>query len=87
MSDPRQEFAVTVGRNIRAVRMARGLTLKQLAMRADAREKDVSRWELGGNLPRLDVVARIAKALDVTVDQLIGHAPLPPSVYEFTERS
>lgn len=68
----RDDVAQAVGRNIRAARIAAGLTIRRLSVLVDAGEADVSRWERGTNLIRPDMAIRVAVALDVTLDQLVA---------------
>lgn len=56
--------------NLKRLRQAGGLTQQELAARIGKREKDISRWELGRNVPDLSSVRRIAAALGVSVDDL-----------------
>lgn len=57
--------------NLRELRRQRGLTQAELAQRADVHQTTISDIEIGGvKNPTLDVARRIAKALDVSVDEL-----------------
>ncbi len=61
-----------VGRNIRRLRVAAGITQEMLAVDAKLEAAHVSRIERGLGNPTLDVLSRIAKALDVEVEALIA---------------
>jgi transcriptional regulator with XRE-family HTH domain len=50
--------------------VASGLEQREIARRADVREGDMSRYVTGRVEPRAAVAARIAGALNTTVDQL-----------------
>jgi transcriptional regulator with XRE-family HTH domain len=85
-----------LGARIRSLRTARGMPLTELAERASISKGYVSQLEGGsGANPTLDVLMRIAEALDVTIADLI-HAPkakpavelpkaLPPGLEELVK--
>lgn len=58
--------------NIRARRRILGLTMKQLANIVGVTEAAISHYETGRREPDNDMLLRIANALGVTVDYLIG---------------
>lgn len=60
-----------VGERIRAARVARGLTVPELAERLKRGQQSVYRWEWGKVIPRVDDVERIARALDVPLSELL----------------
>lgn len=55
-----------------AARMAAGLTQAQLAQLVGCSQKDISRWENGARNPSAAYAVSLAKALDVSVSQLIN---------------
>ncbi|KQO96840.1 helix-turn-helix transcriptional regulator [Leifsonia sp. Leaf264] len=63
--------ALTLGRRIRARRMASHLTLEQLATAVDRAPSQVSMIENGKREPRLSMLRAIALALGTTVDDLL----------------
>jgi transcriptional regulator with XRE-family HTH domain len=60
-----------VGANIRALRTDAGLTLEQLAEKADLSWPYLSEIERGRENISLDKLARLAKALDVRLSKLV----------------
>ncbi|MBX3084611.1 MAG: helix-turn-helix transcriptional regulator [Anaerolineae bacterium] len=60
------------GERLKAVREARELSQKDLAERIGTTDKQIWRYENGLNVPSSDVLARIAKELEVSADYLIG---------------
>jgi len=48
--------------------------LRELARRIGEDHSNVRYWETSGNLPRSDVLIPMAKALGVSVEQLLGEA-------------
>jgi transcriptional regulator with XRE-family HTH domain len=66
---PRKTFAMT----LKALRTARGLTQVALARKAKMQQTYIAQLETGvEDNPTLDTLRRLAKALKVTVGQLVG---------------
>lgn len=59
---------------LRFAREARQLTQSELAQRANLQPSAVSHFETGGRAPSFDNLKRLADALDVTTDFLLGRA-------------
>lgn len=53
----------------------RGLTQGELGARADMAAASVSHFETGQRVPSLDSLVKLADALEVSVDALLGRAP------------
>lgn len=64
-----------VGENIRDIRKLRGLNQDQLAELACLNRVTVAKYESGKVEPGAKALCRIADALDVTVDMLLGRVP------------
>jgi len=64
-----------LGARIRALRQARRLTLRQLAVRAGVTESFLSQVEREVASPSIATVQRIARALDVSIAQLFAEEP------------
>lgn len=59
--------------NIKKLREAKGLSQEKLARLADVANNTLIKMESGGNKnPTLDTLKKVAKALDVSVDDLIN---------------
>ena len=58
--------------NLRGLREAAGVSLRELARRTGQHPSNVSFWERTGKLPKSDVLVSMAKALGVTVDEVLG---------------
>jgi transcriptional regulator with XRE-family HTH domain len=71
--DPRQATAVdvTVGRNVRIWRLARGLSQTQLADRIGVTFQQVQKYESGGNRISTGRLTKIARVLRVPVMTLL----------------
>ena len=57
---------------IKEIRKARGMTAAELAKAVNTTPVSISRYETGKRKPNIFKAAEIAKALDVTIDELIG---------------
>ena len=68
--------ALTIGRRIRQLRTAAGLTLEQLATAIERAPSQVSMIETGKREPKLTQLQLIARALDTTIDQILAEQPL-----------
>jgi len=64
---------------LRQLREAAGLSQRELARQIGQDQSNVRYWETSGNLPRSDVLLPMAKALGVTVEELLGE-PRPKRV-------
>lgn len=68
--------ALTIGRRIRQLRTAQGMTLDALASAVERAPSQLSMIENGKREPRLTLLRAIAKALGTTVDALLEAEPL-----------
>mgnify|MGYP003307109874 CR=1 FL=1 len=66
----RLEFQTEFGYRLRKVLIHKGLTQKELGDRADIAQSDVSEYVRGTRVPSFYVVDRIARALDISADEL-----------------
>ena len=57
---------------MREIRRERGLTMKELGKLVGMGESTISLYETGKHDPDIDTLNRIADALSVTVDELLG---------------
>ena len=68
-------YAVTMtakNGHLRSLRENAGLTLRELARQVGEHPSNVSYWERTGSTPKSDVLLPMAKALGVTVEELLG---------------
>lgn len=68
--------------NIRTRRRALNMTMKQLASVVGVTEAAISHYETGRREPDPDMLGRIANALNVTVDYLLGREEAPAQSQE-----
>ena len=62
------------GQNLKALREAAGLSIRELARQLGQDHSNIRYWEQSGNLPRSDVLLPMAGVLGVTVEELLGEA-------------
>ncbi len=70
-ADPDPDLAPTVGANLRRLRLQRGLSLEKLAQASGVSRAMLGQIELGKSAPTINVLWKIARALDVTFSALI----------------
>lgn len=59
---------------LKSLREEKGLTQVQLSSLAGITSRQIQKYEAGSARPRLDAVEKLAKALNVTPDTLLGNA-------------
>ncbi|TAJ18463.1 MAG: XRE family transcriptional regulator [Dehalococcoidia bacterium] len=57
---------------LRTIRERRGLTQGELGQRAKMASASISHFETGQRVPSLDSLVKLADALEVSVDELLG---------------
>ena len=68
-----QYIMSNISKNLRKLRESKGLSQEKLARLSDVANNTIVKIEAGKNLnPTLDTLKKIAKALTITVDELIG---------------
>jgi len=67
-----ENLADVVGRNLAALRKAKGLTQQELAREINYSDKSISKWELGYSLPSVDILKDFATFYGVTIDYLVA---------------
>ena len=78
-----------ISKNIKALRMQKGLTQKELADLLHVTSQAVSRWEKGDVEPSIDTISEMASIFEVTTDEIIGgpdKKPKPEVVTEVKEK-
>lgn len=73
---------IEVGKEIKKARLYRKLTQKQLADRLGTKQKVITRWENGNQLPTLKTMERIGKALGAQT-MTIGMKDLVEHIHYF----
>lgn len=60
--------------NLRVIRKQKGLSQEQLAELTNIDRVSISMYETGKKNPNVDRLKRLAKALDVSTDELLGES-------------
>lgn len=72
---------------LREVRRSRGLTQAELARQAQVTVSYIARLEAAGSAPGVDLLARLASALGVTVQELLPATPSPDTLAVLRDRA
>lgn len=67
---PKTELSAAIARNVRRLRVERGMSQEELAQKAGCHRVTVNRVEQGERLPEADVLFALADAMDVSTDEL-----------------
>ncbi len=57
---------------LKRIRKEKSMTQEELAIKVHVARQTVSKWEKGLSIPDVDLLQRIAEALDVEVSELLG---------------
>ena len=76
MSTPSPDIHQSLRERLRAFREMRGLTQAELGAKAEMAAASVSHFETGQRVPSLDSLVKLADALAVSVDALLGRVPV-----------
>lgn len=63
---------VSIGERITQLRKAKNWSQDELAKEIDSSRVMIGKYERGDNLPSIEVIVKLAKAFDVSVDYLLG---------------
>ena len=58
--------------NIKRLRKSKGLSQEELALKINVVRQTISKWENGTSVPDAQMLITISKALDTSVDVLLG---------------
>ena len=59
------------GKNLRDIRKENNLTIKQLASQLGVKYQSISNWELNKNIPNIEIIIKIAKHFNVSLEEII----------------
>lgn len=65
------------GKHLKALRLSKNLTQKQLASAIGASESGIQNYELGTRKPTYDMLIALADYFDVSIDYLVGRSDDP----------
>ena len=69
------------GANLQTLRELRKLTQAELGARAGIAAASISHFETGQRAPSLDSLVKLADALSISVDALLGRAPVETAAH------
>ena len=69
---------MSFGVRLRELREREGLSQSGLAERVGIPIDSIQNWEQGRTRPRIEALGKLARALGVTVDELVQEDPKPP---------
>ena len=75
-----------LSKNIKALRIQKGYTQKELAELLHVTSQAVSRWEQGDVEPSIDTISNMAKIFEVTTDEIIGGLENKPKKENIEEK-
>ena len=61
-----------IGRNVKRLRLSRGLKQSQLAELTGVEDKTISRIEVGGNYPSMDLLVKISNVLEYDLTDFVN---------------
>ena len=61
-----------IGANMRALRIASGVSQSELARKIGVKQQNISRWEAGLHVPNAEDCIRLADYFHVSLDELVG---------------
>ena len=67
--------------NLRKFRELRGMTQAQMSLKSSVGSASISHFETGQRTPTIETLVKLADALDVTVDALLGRASIETSAH------
>lgn len=76
---------IALGKNVRKFRLLRNMRQKDLAEICDSSDSYIGHIENARGIPSLEMVVKIANALEVTVDQLLSESYKSPEVVYLRE--
>ena len=71
----KEDIIMEMGKEIRRLRLDRGLTQEALAAAFNVSAQTVSKWECGNSIPDVQLLPEIAVYFGVTIDQLFAMTP------------
>ena len=78
MGRPAQSARPAYGQHLAELREAAGLTQQQLAEQLRESQSNITFWERSEKPPRGEVLPKLAAALNVSADHLLGVTPAKP---------
>ena len=67
-----RKMELTIGKRIREMRLAAGMSQEQLAEKLQVSRQSISKWESGRGYPSIDSLKEISSFFSVTIDELLS---------------
>ncbi len=67
---------MTFGNILKKIRQDNNMTQDELAKRIDTSRSNIANYENGKNMPSVDILEKIAKLFDCTIDYLLGKSDI-----------
>ena len=74
MEKSKQKMCIPFAENLKRIRVAKGISQRELADQMYVTRSTVARWESGSRLPDAVMISRLAQCLDTNVNTLISAA-------------
>ena len=71
-----QRGAGMIGERVKALRIGKNMTQKELAEKLNLTPKMISFYELGDRFPPHDILAKLADTFNVSVDHILGRSEI-----------
>jgi len=65
------EFCIELGKHLRTLRKERGLSIEEIAFKAEIDAQNLRKYELGRQEMKISMLKRIATAFDLTTSELL----------------
>lgn len=80
------EIKENISKNIIKYREKAGLSQKELAKQLDITPSRISNWEQGANCPTMDILFKVCKALNVSINDIYGVYPDSEIILTYNEQ-
>jgi putative transcriptional regulator len=81
----RKEVVSVFQNNLKALRMKKGLSQGELAIRLNVVRQTVSKWEKGVSVPDAETLIKLADLLDTSVNDLLGSNVVPEDINDMNK--
>lgn len=65
------QFCIELGKHLRTLRKGRGLSIEEIAFKAEIDAQNLRKYELGRQEMKISMLKRIATAFDLTTSELL----------------
>lgn len=67
---------MSFGNNLKKIRQDCNLTQEELAKKIDTSRSNIANYENNKNMPSIDVLSKLSKVLDCSIDYLLGKSDI-----------